>query len=280
MTAVVLVLLALVGAAGLCYWLVVVTEGAYLGSRAVAFLYDRGAATYDEIKQFDVVDDARALGLPLARGLRSVRRPLVLDVATGTGRVPLTLLRSLEFEGSIIGMDISMEMVREAKRKAEQYRERVTWLSKDALHLPFVDEGFDAVCCVEALELMSEPTGVLREMTRVLRAGGLLLTSNRRGVDALLFPRRAFSNDRLRAILAELPMTSVQIEQWQTYYDLVWARKEGELVPRNGTRAVGEVLRCPRCREESLLWEAARIVCRDCGASYPIEDDIICMEDR
>jgi len=280
MTAAVLVLFALVGAAGLCYWLVVVTEGAYLGSRTVAFLYDHGAATYDEIKQFDVVDDARALGLPLARGLRSVRRPLVLDVATGTGRVPLTLMRSLEFEGSIVGLDISLGMLEEAKRKAGQYRERVTWLRKDALDLPFVDEGFDAVCCVEALEFMSEPTQVLREMTRILRPGGLLLTSNRRGLDALLFPRRAFSRDGLRTILAQLATTSVQIEQWQTYYDLVWATKEGEPVRGDGISTVGEVLRCPRCREQSLLWQSARILCRGCGSSYPIEDDIICMDDR
>jgi len=277
MTAVVLVLFALVGAAGLCYWLVVVTEGAYLGSRAVAWLYDRGAASYDEIKQFDVVDDARALGLPLARGLRSIRRPLVLDVATGTGRVPLTLLRSLEFEGSIIGLDISLGMLEEAKRKAAQYRERVTWLRKDALDLPFVEEGFDAVCCVEALEFMSEPTQVLREMARVLRPGGLLLTTNRRGLDALLFPRRAFSKDRLRAVLAQLAMTSVQIEPWQTYYDLVWASKQGEPVSRDGTPVVGEVLRCPHCTEESLLWESGRVLCQRCGSSYPIENDIICM---
>jgi ubiquinone/menaquinone biosynthesis C-methylase UbiE len=277
MTAVVLVLFALVGAAGLCYWLVVVTEGAYLGSRAVAFLYDRGAASYDEIKQFDVVDDARALGLPLARGLRSIRRPLVLDVATGSGRVPLTLLRSLEFEGRIVGLDISMRMLQQARRKAAQYRERVTWLRKDALDLPFVDEGFDAVCCVEALEFMSEPTRVLREMARVLRPGGLLLTSNRRGLDGLLFPRRAFSKDRLRAILAELAMTSVQVEQWQTYYDLVWARKEGEPGRRAGARVAGEVLRCPQCREQSLVWESARILCQGCGSSFPIRNDIICM---
>jgi ubiquinone/menaquinone biosynthesis C-methylase UbiE len=278
MTAAALALLALAGAVVVCYWLVVVTEGAYLGSRAVAFLYDRGAASYDEIKQFDDVDDARALGLPLARGLRGTRRPLVLDVATGTGRVPLTLLRSLEFEGSIVGLDLSMRMLQEAKRKAAQHRERVTWLWKDALDLPFVDEGFDAVWCVEALEFMAEPTRVLKEMTRVLRPGGLLLASNRRGLDALLLPGRAFSKDRLQAILAELSMTSVEIQQWQTYYDLVWARKEGVPGSRERTAAVGEVLRCPQCRGETLLWQSARIVCQGCGSCYPIENDIICME--
>ena len=277
MTAAALALLALAGAAGLCYWLVVVTEGAYLGSRAMAFLYDRGASSYDEIKRFDDVDDARALGLPLARGLRGTRRPLVLDVATGTGRVPLTLLRSLEFEGSIIGLDLSMGMLQEAKRKAAQHRERVSWLCKDALDLPFVDDGFDVVSCVEALEFMADPTRVLKEMTRVLRPGGLLLASNRRGLDAFLLPGRAFSKDGLRAILAELSMTSVEITQWQTYYDLVWARKADALGPREPTAAVAEVLRCPRCREQSLLWQSARIVCQGCGSCYPIEKDVICM---
>jgi ubiquinone/menaquinone biosynthesis C-methylase UbiE len=280
MMAAVLVLLALAGAAGVCYWLVVVTEGAYLGSGAVAFLYDRGAASYDEIKRFDDVDDARALGLPLARGLRGTRRPLVLDVATGTGRVALTLLRSLEFEGSIVGLDLSKGMLQEAKRKAAQHQERVIWLWKDALDLPFVDDGFDAVCCVEALEFMAEPTRVLKEMTRVLRPGGLLLASNRRGLDALLMPRRAFSKDRLRAILAELSMTSVDIEQWQTYYDLVWARKEGAAGPRERMAAVGEVLRCPQCREQSLLWQSARIVCQGCGSCYPIQKGVVCMNRR
>ena len=278
MTAAVLALLALAGLVGLCYWLVVVTEGAYLGSSAVAFLYDRGAASYDGVKQFDDVDDARALGLPLGRGLRGTRRPLVLDVATGTGRVPLTLLRSLEFDGSVAGLDLSIGMLLEAKRKAAQYQDRVTWLWRDALDLPFVDGGFDAVCCVEALEFTAEPTRVLREMTRVLRPGGLLLASNRRGLDALLFPRRAFSKDRLRTILTQLAMTSVRIEQWQTYYDLVWARKEGAPGPRERSPAVAEVLRCPQCREQGLLWQSGRVVCQGCGSRYPIEKGVICMK--
>jgi ubiquinone/menaquinone biosynthesis C-methylase UbiE len=201
----------------------------------------------------------------------------VLDVATGTGRVPLTLLRSLEFEGSIIGLDLSMGMLQEAKRKAAQHQERVTWLWKDALDLPFVDDSFDAVSCVEALEFMAEPTRVLKEMTRVLRPGGMLLASNRRGLDALLMPGRVFSMDRLQAILAELSMTFVEIRQWQTYYDLVWARKEGAPGPRESTAGVVEVLRCPQCREQSLLWQSARIVCQGCGSRYPIENDIICL---
>jgi hypothetical protein len=97
-------------------------------------------------------------------------------------------------------------------------------------------------------------------------------------LDALLLSRRAFSKDRLRAILAELSMTSVDIEQWQTYYDLVWARKGGAPGPRESTAGVGEVLRCPRCRERSLVWQSTMIVCQGCGSCYPIENGVICMD--
>ena len=40
----------------LAYWLLVVTEGAYLGPRTVRWLYDRGASTYDRVKGFDSPD--------------------------------------------------------------------------------------------------------------------------------------------------------------------------------------------------------------------------------
>ncbi|HUW97031.1 MAG TPA: hypothetical protein VMW58_14710, partial [Anaerolineae bacterium] len=70
MTAVPLLLLIVAVAAGVSYWLLVLTEGAYLGSRVVTFLYDRGATSYDEVKQFDAVDDASHLALPLVRRLR------------------------------------------------------------------------------------------------------------------------------------------------------------------------------------------------------------------
>ncbi|MDH4208368.1 MAG: hypothetical protein OEV76_05805, partial [Anaerolineae bacterium] len=101
MSLVALALLLLAAAAGVAYWLVVLTEGAYLGSRAVRFLYDWGAASYDRVKQFDPVDDAQSLALPLLRELRGVERPLVLDVATGTGRLPRALRRNLGFQGRI-----------------------------------------------------------------------------------------------------------------------------------------------------------------------------------
>ena len=83
MIGVVVLLLAVAAVSVFVYWLLVLTEGAYLGPRVVSHLYDWGAPSYDRVKDFDSIDDARALAIPLVTAIREARRPLVLDVATG-----------------------------------------------------------------------------------------------------------------------------------------------------------------------------------------------------
>jgi ubiquinone/menaquinone biosynthesis C-methylase UbiE len=275
----VVLLLGILGGGGLLlYWLLVLTEGTYLGPRVVTRLYDWGAPTYDRIKDFDAVDDARALAIPLVRALRGVGKPLVLDVATGTGRLPLSLLRNLEFEGSIVGLDISFRMLEEARRKGARYEDRLAWLWKDGLALPFEAGSFDAVSCLEALEFMPDPAKAVQEMARVLRPGGTMLLSNRIGWDALLMPGRAFSKERLRNLLGDLGLDSVQIVEWQSYYDLIWARREGVLAPREGRWELEDVLRCPSCGESCLSKQSATYVCGSCGAGYRVKQGIVCLQ--
>jgi ubiquinone/menaquinone biosynthesis C-methylase UbiE len=278
MTGLILLLLSLAIGVGLFYWLVISTEGAYLGPRVVAFLYDRGASTYDRVKEFDSVEDAWDLAVPLQRALKGVRKPFVLDVATGTGRLPLALLRCLDFDGHIVGLDISLRMLQEARRKTAGHDDRVTLLWKDALALPFADTRFDAVSCVEALEFMADPRQGLGEMARVLRPGGTLLVTNRVGLDAFLMPGRSFSDAELRELLASLCFASVETKRWQTYYDLIWAKKEGSLLPEGRSEELRDILCCPRCSEPSLVLASARLSCQRCGLWYPVEKGIICLE--
>ena len=210
------------------YWLLVTTEGAYLGPRVVAWLYDLSAGRYDAIKRFNPGDDDYFLALPLLQALRDVHTPLVLDVATGTGRLPLALLRWPDFRGQVIGLDLSRRMLNLAWRKARHHGSRLHLIRQDAARLPFADGTFDAVTCLEALEFLANPAAALREMARVLRPGGVLLVTNRVNWEARLMPGKAFSGPALRALLESLGLTCVKINRWQVCYDLVWARKPEE----------------------------------------------------
>lgn len=213
---------------GLVHWLLVATEGTYLGPKVVTLLYDWSAARYDGIKNLRYVDEARCLGVPLAHRMRHIRRPWVLDVATGTGRVPLALLRTWGFGGTVVGVDRSLRMLSEARSALGDRDGRVVLMREDAEALSFGEDVFDCVACLEALEFMRDPGGAVREMARVLKPGGVLLMSNRVGRDAWFFPGRSCGRGRLERCLGELGLGEVTTERWQVHYDLIWARKAGE----------------------------------------------------
>ena len=260
----------------LIYWAFVVTEGAYLGSQVVAWTYDLTAQRYDQIKQFRPQDDEWLLAGPMLRELRQVNAPLILDVATGTGRMPLALLSHPLFRGYVVGLDLSLKMLERAQEKLGEHIGRYSLVWGNAQNLVCADESFDAVCCLEALEFMPAPRGVLQEMCRVLRPGGVLLTTNRINWEGKLMPGKAFTDKEIGDTLGEIGLTDVDIRPWQVYYDLIWARKAGSPSGlRRGTREVASILRCPSCQHSPLTWERERYRCLDCGETLPLEDNII-----
>jgi SAM-dependent methyltransferase len=249
----------------------VVAEGVYLGSRVVTLLYDWSAHIYERIKQYDVGDEQWFLGLPLGRALELIPAPLVLDVATGTGRLPRALLRQPAFDGRVIGLDLSRRMLRQAVRLTGQFADRLTYVWQDARQLPFDDGTFDAVTCLEALEFMPNPRAVLAELVRTLRPGGVLLVTNRIGRDAAFLPGRAFPRNEFEQVLREFPLAEVKVRPWQVDYDLAWAVKAGE--PRGGgIRPLPEILRCPACAGR-LVPRTHAFHCADCARTYPIAED-------
>lgn len=262
------------------YWTVVITEGAYIGRRFVSFLYDRGAATYDEVKEFDAVEDGWFLGLPMARRLESVPAPYVLDVATGTGRMALSLLRQLTFDGRVVGLDASPAMLEIARDKVRRYSGRVELIRQDATRLPFASESFDAVASVEALEFVPQPKQTLAEMVRVLRPGGAFLVTNRVGWERFFLPGRALHPDQFERLLRDLGLVEVWTKPWQTYYDLIWAQKPGELRGDGRPPSLGEVLICPQCGRQAMqACGTDGVTCAACGCNYRRPGGIIDFED-
>jgi ubiquinone/menaquinone biosynthesis C-methylase UbiE len=243
---IVLILLATVLLAALAYWELVVAEGVHLGRRVVALLYDLVAPRYDDIKQFTSSYEAWFLGEPLAAALREATlctgiessssiglRPLVLDVATGTGRLPLALFAQEDYFGHVVGLDSSRRMLTEAARMTRGWASRLTLIQQEASDLPFDDDTFDAVTCLEALEFMPDTRRALREMVRVLRPGGVMLLTNRVGPWAKFLVGHTQSRAAFEAMLAMLGLGQIQTQTWQVEYDLVWAKKPAATATRD-----------------------------------------------
>jgi len=264
------------GLALLAYWQMIVAEGTYLGPRVVAWTYDLVSSRYDDIKQFNPRDESWFVAGPLLRALADVERPLVLDVATGTGRLPLALLREhlAARGGRIAALDLSPGMLRQARAKLRPHGDAVRLIRHDAGRLPFEDGTFDAVTCLESLEFMPRPQAVLLEMVRVLAPGGVLLVTNRVGTEARFLPGRALARPRFQALMEGLPLREVDIRRWQASYDLAAARKEGAArPPGSGARDPLLLLLCPACGGR-LARAGTGLACPGCTRHYALEDGI------
>ncbi len=211
--------------AAVLYWLLVITEGVYLGRRVVVWMYDLTAHKYDGIKEFD--DDAERffVARPLLHHLLHIPAPLVLDVATGTGRLPHYLLDAPNFHGRVVGLDPSSRMLALAAAKLAPFRYRATLVQQTAVPLPFPGDCFDAVVCLESLEFFPSDIAALMEMVRVLRPGGILMVTRRRGWEAKAFLGRYRSQIQFEKILASLGLVEVNSQPWQVDYDQIFGRK-------------------------------------------------------
>ncbi|OQY46338.1 MAG: hypothetical protein B6242_08160 [Anaerolineaceae bacterium 4572_78] len=206
----------------LIYWQFIIAEGTYLGQGVVTFLYDWYALQYDAIKEFDEADEITWLGLPLFNVISDDFEGIILDVATGTGRLPRVMNRIPNFKGNVIGLDYSKKMIMVAR----QHVPGVPMVIADAMHLPFADESIPVVSCLEAMEFFPVPAQCLEEMVRVLAPHGVLLTTNRIGWETKFLPHRTWSAFELLTMLDQMPLMDIAIIPWENIYDQVWARKK------------------------------------------------------
>ena len=137
-------------------------------------------------RRYDLLNDIMSLGLHrhwkrrlvelagvgrvTARGAASSDaasdEPVVLDLCCGTGDI------ARMFEARVVGADFTQEMLQVAATRTQ----RVRWIRADALRLPFDDNSFDVVSVGYGLRNLADVEAGLREMLRVLRPGGKLLS--------------------------------------------------------------------------------------------------------
>jgi ubiquinone/menaquinone biosynthesis C-methylase UbiE len=98
------------------------------------------------------------------------RNHKVLDVATGTGDIALTLAKKSK---DVTGVDLSSKMINIADARTSK---NPKFLIGDVHELEFERSEFDLVTCCNGLHVFSDPVQALSEMRRVLTAGGKLVT--------------------------------------------------------------------------------------------------------
>lgn len=138
-----------------------------------------------------------ALGLLdlIAGALEGRRRPVVLDVGTGTG----TLARATAGKcpgATVVGVDPDPDMLAVARAEADRELGRAGrpgFLLGRAEALPLADRSVDALVSSFALQLVEDRAAALREAARVLRPGGSLAIVTWQGPAPAFPPRDVFS---------------------------------------------------------------------------------------
>ena len=99
----------------------------------------------------------------------------IIDIATGTGDVAFTIDK--KYDVSIIGLDISKNMLKIAKVKLEKKRTentKIEFIHGDAEDLPMGDNSYDHICISFGFRNLGNYDKALKEFYRVLKPGGRL----------------------------------------------------------------------------------------------------------
>lgn len=94
---------------------------------------------------------------------------IILDIACGTGRFSDHISKK---GFNVIGIDYSGEMLRQAVKKKNK---NLNFIRGNAFNLPFKDSSFDSVIAMHFVYHYSDINGILKEMHRVVKKGGVII---------------------------------------------------------------------------------------------------------
>jgi len=145
--------------------------------------------------------------LPMCRGKR------ILEIGCGGGQ----LLAMLKPANEVVGVDAAADGIAAcASRGIEGH-----CIDPSGEPLPFADESFDFVICLETMEHMMDPYYALMEMRRVLKPEGRLICSVPNPIwgHIMLYPG-LFEYRHFRRFLEQCDFEIARVDHWE------WAPRE------------------------------------------------------
>ena len=140
-------------------------------------MFDRIAPRYDLLNRLLSFRQDVRWRKKLADFLPEGRQVHLVDLATGTGDVVITLCRRCPAVIRATGFDLAVEMLAIGREKIKRagLQDRARLLEGDALKVPLPDESADVVTIAFGIRNVEEPLKGLQEMYRLLRPGGIAL---------------------------------------------------------------------------------------------------------
>ncbi|MCJ1313342.1 hypothetical protein MMC25_007019 [Agyrium rufum] len=145
-------------------------EGAKSNPKLV---YPPALASHHELR---TAENSAVYVLPKLRSMKESNPHFtLLDVGAGSGTISVTLAKAILPSGHVTAVDLNPDILPLARAIADTASvTNIDFQQGDARKLPFADATFDVTLCHQMLTHVKAPCGVLGEMLRVTKPGGIV----------------------------------------------------------------------------------------------------------
>lgn len=170
-----------------------------------------------------------------------LKEELIIDVASGMGRLLLEISSHLQKEATVVGTDVDEKPLRGAKLKLEEQESyhNVSLCVMDGKHLAFTSEEIPCITSFFGFDNIPKVRDAFREAHRVLNPNGRLAFATlwlEEGSDSLSLAEdygtgAIGTEDRLKEVLEE---TSFKFDSAKMFYSGNWPRNPMDHIPIEG----------------------------------------------
>jgi len=215
-------------------WLLL-TEFSYLPGSLVRMLYDHTSEAYEgkwRGRQYQRSEVTNRLFVDPILSAAPHENAKVLDLACGTGRLPLLLLEVDTYSGEILAIDNSKEMLNIFRDKLETLPDdQSSRVSIEQADIPAWNpppSAFNVVTFLEASEIIPGAPRIIAAAAAAVKPGGFLVLTRMTPWLGWLFPGRCQRRGALRAHLKKCGFDRIEEHAWRWRYDVVHAYKADE----------------------------------------------------